>query len=306
MKKALQVLWVAESSPSTSVDELTSSFWGPFVVTPCDSLASAAGLIGEGKFDAVLLDLSSEGASKLASWGALSHSVTVSAVVVRAPECPPATVLALMQRAVQDVVSSDSSGPGGLARSLRLAIERQRLERMARGHYAMDLDTGLPHRGQLIEHVNHLLALREREPAPMSLLVLRLVGLESLTERLGHEGLNVLRRRLAVRLRAGLRASDVVASLGSEGYGVLLASTDKSGDAQGVANKLLQVLRKPLSVGGQSCPVQVHVGVCRYPEQAQDAQTMLRLALEAAQGPQAQDGPFGRPLSAANDGPADA
>ena len=306
MKKALQVLWVTESSPPMLVNALTSSSWGPFVVTHCDSLASAAALIGDGKFDAVLLDLPSDGAAQLASWGGLSHAVTASAVVVRTPECSPEAVLSLMQRAVQDVLLSDSSAPDAVARGLRLAIERQRLERIARGHYAMDLETGLPHRGQLIEHVNHLLALREREPAPMSLLVLRLVGLESLTERLGREGLNVLRRRLAVRLRAGLRASDVVASLGEEGYGVLLASTEKSGDSDGVATKLLQILRKPLSVAGQSCPVQVHVGVCRYPEQAQDAQGMLRVALEAAQGQQAQEGPFGRPLAAANDGPADA
>ena len=35
----------------------------------------------------------------------------------------------------------------------------------ARKAYATDLETGLPHQQQLIEHMSHLLALREREPA---------------------------------------------------------------------------------------------------------------------------------------------
>ena len=51
-------------------------------------------------------------------------------------------------------------------------VERKRLEVAARKAYATDLATGLPNHAQLMEHMTHLLALREREPAPMVLLVL--------------------------------------------------------------------------------------------------------------------------------------
>ena len=52
----------------------------------------------------------------------------------------------------------------------------------------------------------------------MAVLVLRVEGLETITARFGREAANVLRRKLAVRLRAGVRANDVVASLGDDSY----------------------------------------------------------------------------------------
>ena len=76
------------------------------------------------------------------------------------------------------------------------------MERAARKAYATDLQTGLPNRQQLIEHMSQLLALRGREPAPMALLVLRVEGFATTEARLGRESANVLRRKVAVRLEA--------------------------------------------------------------------------------------------------------
>ncbi|HQN39231.1 MAG TPA: diguanylate cyclase, partial [Thermoanaerobaculia bacterium] len=90
-----------------------------------------------------------------------------------------------------------------------------------------------------------LIALRERQPAPMAVLVLRIEGFESVSARFGREAANVLRRKLAVRLRAGVRASDVVASLGDDSYAVLLAALLAPGAAAHVGAKLLTVLRAP-------------------------------------------------------------
>ena len=138
-----------------------------------------------------------------------------------------------------------------LARVLRLAVERKRLERAARKAYATDLATGLPNHAQLLEHMTHLLALREREPAPMALLVLRIEGLATAEATLGAEAANVLRRKVAVRLRAGLRASDVVASIGADALRGA-AGLDRRADrrrARGVAS-WSQSLQQPFNVAG--------------------------------------------------------
>lgn len=298
LNQVMQVLWVDEYSPSILPAELDSPEWGSFVLQRCDSLEAAAQALSERGFDAMLAALPSERAAGLSAWGALSHAVMESAVLVLTPSCPQAAAIELVQRGVQDVVQQTQWGQHGLARSLRWAIERHRLERAARRAHATDLETGLPHRSQLLEHIHHLLALRQREPSPMALLVLRLSGLAVTRERLGREGANVLRRRLAVRLRAGVRASDVVAALGSDVFGVLLASTEKSQDAERVAHKLVQALHKPVSVAGQELLVSASAGIALYPDQAQDAQGLLRLAIAAAarphrdgRGPAANDEP---------------
>jgi GGDEF domain-containing protein len=87
--------------------------------------------------------------------------------------------------------------------------------------------------------MTHLLALREREPAPMAVIALRIEGLSGVAASLGRESANVLRRKVAVRLRASLRASDVVASIGNDAFVVLLAWIDSPADGERVAGKLV-------------------------------------------------------------------
>jgi diguanylate cyclase (GGDEF)-like protein len=198
--------------------------------------------------------------------------------------------LQLAQRGVQDLLPAESADAAMLARVLRLAVERKRLERTARKAYATDLSTGLPNHAQLLEHMTHLLALREREPAPMALLVLRVEGLSTTERALGSEAAQVLRRKLAVRLRAGLRASDVVASIGNDAFAVLLAWIDAPDDALRVAGKLALALQQPLRVAGQDQAVAVAVGVSQYPEHGRLADELLRRAIGQATG----SAPMGR------------
>jgi diguanylate cyclase (GGDEF)-like protein len=166
-----------------------------------------------------------------------------------------------------------------LARQVRHAVARKQLERAARTAYATDLATGLPHHAQLVEHMTQLLALREREPAPMVLLVLRVDGFAQAAARLGVEAGNVLRRKVAVRLRGGLRASDVVAAIGPDAFAVLLGRLEHKGDGDRVAAKLVQTLQQtPLLVAGQPCPVSATVGLALYPDHGKTADALLKRA----------------------------
>jgi diguanylate cyclase (GGDEF)-like protein len=130
--------------------------------------------------------------------------------------------------------------------------------------------------------MSHLLALREREPAPMALLVLRLEGLATTEVRLGRESANVLRRKVAVRLRAGVRASDVVASLGIDAFAVLLSAIEEPLHAHRVAQKLVTALQQPFNVTGQHVGVAVGVGTALYPSDGKQADVLLRKAGSAA------------------------
>ena len=215
-----------------------------------------------------------------------------SAVVVVAPEPTPAQCIKLLQMGVQDVLAKRHASDDSLGRVLRVAIERKRMDASAKRAFSTDLTTGLPTHAQLLEHMTHLLALREREPAAMALIVLRLEGFRAAELALGAEAANVLRRKAAVRLRAALRASDVVASLGSDMYGVLLAWIDAESDADGVARKLLSSLKQPFNVAGQDLPVMGTVGIGQYPAHGKDAATLMRRAVgQASNGNVSELGP---------------
>jgi diguanylate cyclase (GGDEF)-like protein len=199
-----------------------------------------------------------------------------SALVVHADAEHPAEETALLRLGAEAVLAGD--GTAATSRALRQAVWRKRVEHAARTAYATDLATGLPHQTQLLEHMTQLLALREREPAPMVLLVLRVDGFAQAAQRLGTEAGNVLRRKVAVRLRGGLRASDVVAALTPEAFGVLLGRLESKHDGERVAAKLVKSLELPLTVAGQPCRVSAQVGLALFPDHGKDAQALLQRA----------------------------
>jgi GGDEF domain-containing protein len=270
----------AAASPAA----LAASAWGPFAIETATDLGAAAARLAQGPLDALVVALPDEAAwARLLRWPSLAQAVRDAAVLLVGDATVPAAAR-LASLGVQDVLPADVS-TDTLARALRLAIERQRRHARVRDASGTDLATGLPHRAQLLEHMTQLLALREREPAPMALLVLRVEGLAAAEATMGLVGAQILRRKAAVRLRASLRASDVVATLDRDTYAVLLAWIDQPADAPRVAQKLVQSLQRPLRVAGGELSLVARAGVGLYPAQGRDAEALLRAALhEAGQG----------------------
>ncbi|MFG5410848.1 diguanylate cyclase [Piscinibacter sakaiensis] len=214
-----------------------------------------------GDTDLALLDAETLGES--AGWPTVTAVLPVVLQTHLAPaaEGSPALWEQAVALGVQDVLVPQPA-PHAQARRARLA-------------YATDLATGLPHGQQLLEHMSHLVALREREPAPMAVLVLRIEGFATAAAAVGAEAAAVLRRKFAVRLRAGLRASDVVASLDGERFAVLLSWIDAPTDVAPVVDKLLRSLRQPFVVAGQPVALALAIGARCYPDDGREAGQLL-------------------------------
>ncbi|MFZ2989526.1 GGDEF domain-containing protein [Ideonella sp.] len=280
MAAPYQVFCLAPTLP-----DLTTSAFGPFILHGCSTLEQLGSQQQGQTVDAVLINLKAAGGlERLLGWKGLPRAVLESAVIVVAPEPTPATCLRLLQMGVREVLAERDLHPEMLGRTLRMTLERKRQDDAARRAYSIDLTTGLPNHHQLLEHMTHLLALREREPASMALIVLHLDGFRAAEASLGAEAANVLRRKAAVRLRASLRASDVVASLGGDMFAVLLAWIDADDDADRVARKLLSSVTQPFQVTGQAVPMGARVGVGQYPIHGKEAQALLSRAVGQAAG----------------------
>ena len=248
--------------------------------TNCANLDDATAQLRDIRFEVMVAAVP---ADALLHWTSLSHAVLDTAVIALLVEAPAEVVLgALLERGVQDIVVQTDTPAEALQRRMDIAVRRKALDREARKAFAVDLATGLPNHTQLLEHMTHLLALREREPAPMAVIALRIEGLASVMALLGTESANVLRRKVAVRLRASLRASDVVASIGNDAFLVLLAWVDAATDGQRVAAKLVQSLRQPFNVAGQDVAVAVSAGLALYPEDGKTADALLRRSVGQA------------------------
>jgi diguanylate cyclase (GGDEF)-like protein len=283
--RVLSLSLVAQPQPQPLRLDAASP-WGPFSVTAPKDARTLTQQDLDQNFDALLLhaanlgQLSTALAPEVLQW--VHAHATELAIVLVAPPTDAGTAVEYLRLGVQDLLNAEQAQGDVLAARLRAAIERKALEREARKAYATDMGTGLPHQQQLVEHMSHLLALREREPSPMGVLVLRIEGFATVQARYGKEATNVLRRKVAVRLRAGVRASDVVASIGDDSFGVLLAAMLAPGDAKAVGDKLLTALQNPFKLTGHDVAVAAALGVALFPEDGAQPDVLLRRAVGLA------------------------
>ena len=274
---------------NASRQALAASPYGPIAIESFDDLEHALARLAQPGCDALLIDAAmAQGVQHGVGMAQVAAAAAHTATLVLNREPAASTTLDWLQRGAQDVLDPDDLLAPSLARRIRCAVERKRLELEACTAYATDLETGLPHQRQLIEHMSHLIALREREPSPMALLVLRVEGLATTEARLGREAANVLRRRVAVRLRAGVRASDVVASIGDDTFAVLLGALLSADHAPLVGAKLMAALRRPFLVAGSEVTVAAALGIGQHPQDGTQPDALLRRAVGLAAAAQAQ------------------
>ena len=272
--------------PADTAADLAGSAFGPFALESCADGAELSERLQNCAGDSLLLLLAAEAGDAVRE--IVEHMAADVATVIVSADAGAAAMLDWLLRGAQDVLGPEDLTPRSLAPRLRAAFERKRLEREARKAYATDLETGLPHQQQFIEHMSHLLALREREPAPMAVLVLRIEGLATTEAQFGREASHVLRRKLAVRLRADVRTSDIVASIGDDSFAVLLGSILTPADAPRVGTKLLAALHRPFKVSGNDVPVAAALGIAQYPDDGDQPDALLRRAVGIAAAAPAQ------------------
>ncbi len=149
----------------------------------------------------------------------------------------------------------------------------QSLERMA----FTDSLTALPNRALFQDRLQQLILAAQREQRGFALLIMDLDHFKEVNDTLGHPVGDRLLQEVAERLRAKLRESDTVARLGGDEFAVLLPTVTQPHAAM-AARMLLQALRMPVAVEGQSLEVDASIGIALYPEHGRDAHVLLQRA----------------------------
>lgn len=114
-----------------------------------------------------------------------------------------------------------------------------------------------------------------------SLLGVVLIHLHRIVELNTSFGYQVGDRLLAnVRDRIGkiLRPNDVIERVGDHDFVLVLPSPKNVGHASLAANRIVDILEAPFEIDGNAIKAQVAMGISLFPEHAQDADALLRLA----------------------------
>jgi diguanylate cyclase (GGDEF)-like protein len=136
--------------------------------------------------------------------------------------------------------------------------------------------TGLANRRALLERGARIVAAAGvRRPA--ALLLMDLDGFKEVNDSLGHSAGDDLLRQVGPRLRAALRADDVLARLGGDEFAVLLPDTGLD-EAEALAHRLRELLLREFTVDSIRLHVGVSIGVSTTPVPAASMQELLRCA----------------------------
>jgi diguanylate cyclase (GGDEF)-like protein/PAS domain S-box-containing protein len=138
--------------------------------------------------------------------------------------------------------------------------------------------TNLPNRNMFLGELDRTIARARRNNKTFAVCFVDLDRFKVINDTLGHAAGDELLKVMAARLRGALRESDLVARLGGDEFVVLLEGEAGACDLDTVAQKMLAAIGDTLTIHGCSFLVTGSIGIALYPNDGQDAATLLRHA----------------------------
>jgi diguanylate cyclase (GGDEF)-like protein/PAS domain S-box-containing protein len=149
---------------------------------------------------------------------------------------------------------------GGLVLNTRDISERKELQDQLVHEAYHDALTQLANRALFRERVSDALCRREPD-TDVTVLFLDLDGFKEVNDSLGHLAGDQLLVQVADRLRSSVRDDDVVARFGGDEFAVLVVSPAGAGEAEAVAQRIVDVLEDPFASESRDIHVQASIGL---------------------------------------------
>jgi diguanylate cyclase (GGDEF)-like protein/PAS domain S-box-containing protein len=157
-------------------------------------------------------------------------------------------------------------------------VERRQAE--ARVHHMAYHDslTGLPNRALLAERLDRAMLAARRDGRKLAVMFIDLDRFKTINDSLGHLTGDHLLKEVANRLCRVVRAVDTVARLGGDEFVVLVPGVRAAAECGLVGEKIIQAMAEPVRFEGRSLHISPSIGICLYPDDGEDVETLMRKA----------------------------
>lgn len=161
-----------------------------------------------------------------------------------------------------------------------LQQEQERAAREAQIQHQADHDTltGLPNRAYFGARLHEALALAARQKRHLALMFIDLDRFKIVNDSLGHGAGDLLLQAVAARIRAGLRASDLLFRMGGDEFTVIVPEVMSTESLAQLAQRITTALRAPVSVYEHEVMVGASIGIAVYPSDGADADELVKNA----------------------------
>jgi diguanylate cyclase (GGDEF)-like protein len=161
-------------------------------------------------------------------------------------------------------------------------LELGRTREQGRAEGLVDALTGLPNRLLFNDRLDTIIREATRNGECFAVLFVDLDRFKAINDTYGHAAGDQVLRTVTQRLCGSIRASDTVARYAGDEFTIVLRHIVKNDDVLRVAEKIVQVMETPLYLeDGTELQVTASMGLSFFPDDAGDAQTLLKHADEA-------------------------
>ena len=141
-----------------------------------------------------------------------------------------------------------------------------------------DALTNLPNRMLMQDRLSQAIEVARRQRRQLAVMFMDLDRFKHINDSLGHAVGDQLLQSVAQRLVACVRHSDTVSRQGGDEFLLLLPYIEQADDATLSAQKMLTALAAPHQIDGSDLHISVSIGISVYPDDGQDAQTLIKCA----------------------------
>ena len=160
-------------------------------------------------------------------------------------------------------------------RTQETLIEQQNILHHQAHHDAL---TGLPNRLLFKDRLEHAIKYSKRHQSSFGLLFIDLDQFKQINDAMGHDMGDVVLNEISNKLQNAIRASDTLARLGGDEFTILVEDVETEEDLSLFSEKIIEVSKEPVVVGGQVFYLSSSIGVSIYPKDAQTADELLKCA----------------------------
>ena len=138
--------------------------------------------------------------------------------------------------------------------------------------------TSLPNRLMFADQLRHSLSLAARGKRQLAILFIDLDRFKEVNDTLGHAVGDELLVAVTKRLVAHLRTCDSLARLGGDEFVSTIEDVTDVRDVGIVADRIIELLSQPFQIGEYELFVSASIGICLYPADGEDVDTLVRNA----------------------------
>ncbi|WP_431264574.1 diguanylate cyclase domain-containing protein [Roseateles chitinivorans] len=155
-------------------------------------------------------------------------------------------------------------------------VERE-LDQLSR----VDPLTGLPNRRQFESRLSESIARTRRNQRTMALMFMDLDHFKQINDSLGHAAGDVVLRAFSDRVRGAIRETDQLCRLAGDEFVLILENLHSPQEATLVAEKVLEVVKAPLTLQGQALQLSTSIGIACHDGGAEGDVALLGRADDA-------------------------